>query len=100
MKDFADINAKLDELKVITREEAAPVQVAHSNGHVGKPAPAHVAKAALAALHRSAPKAKVGKPAAGVSIDLGGESDDSNFERYESKPAHASQRRQRPAGAH
>jgi methyl-accepting chemotaxis protein len=48
-----------------------------------KPAPAHVAKAALADLGQPAPRAKAAaKPDAGISIDLGGESDDSRFERY------------------
>ena len=59
---------------------------AHSTVHLGKPAPAHVAKAALADLGNrpAAPKAKVSaKPSSGVSIDLGGgEASDSNFERY------------------
>ena len=60
------------------------VAVAHSNVHVGKPAPAHVTKAALADINRPSGKAKAAaKPAAGVSIDLGeGAADDSNFERY------------------
>jgi methyl-accepting chemotaxis protein len=63
------------------RSASAPahVQVAHSTVHLGKPAPAHVAKAALADLNRPAAK---GKPSSGVSIDLGAGTDDTNFERY------------------
>ena len=69
------------------RSASAPaqVQVAHSNVHLGKPAPAHVAKAALADINRpAAPKGKPSaKPASGVSIDLdGGEASDSSFELY------------------
>ena len=65
------------------RSAKTHVAVAHSNVHLGNPAPAHVAKAALADLNRPAPKAKTAKPASGVSIDLGGgPADDNNFERY------------------
>jgi methyl-accepting chemotaxis protein len=66
------------------RRAKAPLQTAHPATHFGKPAPAHVAKAALADISRPAAKAKsAAKPAPGISIDLGGgEADDGNFERY------------------
>ena len=65
------------------RAKTQHTPVAHANVHFGKPAPAHVAKAAMADLNRPAAKAKsAAKPVSGVSIDLGGASDDSNFERY------------------
>ena len=79
--EFFKVN---DDGRAAAARRKATVQVAHSTVHVGKPAPAHIAKAALADLNRPAPKAKfAAKPAAGVSIDLGGgEASDTNFERY------------------
>jgi methyl-accepting chemotaxis protein len=79
--EFFKVN---DDGRAAAARRKATVQVAHSTVHVGKPAPAHIAKAALADLNRPAPKAKfAAKPASGVSIDLGGgEASDSNFERY------------------
>jgi len=68
----------------------APVHVAHSNVHVGRPAPAHVAKAALADINSSRSRAKTPAKAApggtpGVMIDLeskGDDATDSHFERF------------------
>ncbi|MBK8478379.1 MAG: methyl-accepting chemotaxis protein, partial [Opitutaceae bacterium] len=79
--EFFKVN---DDGRAAAARRKSSVQVAHSTVHVGKPAPAHVAKAALADLNRPAPKAKTAaKPSSGVSIDLGGgPADDNNFERY------------------
>ena len=69
----------------------AHVQVAHSNVHVGKPAPAHNGKFAPAQASKAAPaenghqtKSKA-KATPGVMIDLdanGHDDSDGNFERY------------------
>ncbi len=78
----------------VRRVAKAPPTIAHAphlQSGIGKPAPAHVAKAALSHVDRPLPpkpKAAPGKPSgSGVMIDLDSQTnpppaDDSHFERY------------------